>query len=111
MSLRVLVVEDDPASREFACATLSPFAVIDAARTLADAGVFCADHDYELLLLDVSLPDGQGDAWLARQRALGNRAPAVALTAELDPERRRRLRAGRPMAVWMLCAVTSSVRS
>lgn len=91
MSLRVLVVEDDPASREFACATLSALAAVDGARTLADAGALCADHDYGLLLLDVALPDGQGDAWLARQRALGNRAPAVALTADLDPDRRRRL--------------------
>lgn len=91
MSLRFLVVEDDAASREFARGTLAPLATVDAARTLADAGSLCAEHAYDLLLLDVALPDGQGDAWLARQRALGNRAPAVALTAELDAERRRRL--------------------
>ena len=105
MSLRFLVVEDDPASREFARGSLAPFAQVDTARTLADAGAHCADHVYDLLLLDVALPDGQGDAWLARQRALGNRTPAVALTAELDPDRRRRLLAsgfvealGKPLA-------------
>ena len=91
MSLRFLIVEDDPASREFARGSLAPLADVDTARTLAEAGARCAEHVYDLLLLDVALPDGQGDAWLARQRALGNRAPAVALTAELDPERRRRL--------------------
>lgn len=94
MSLRFLVVEDDPASREFARSSLAPFGIVDTARTLADAGALCAEHDYALLLLDVSLPDGQGDGWLARQRALDNRTPAVALTAELDAERRRRLMAG-----------------
>jgi CheY-like chemotaxis protein len=93
MSLRFLVVEDDPASREFARSSLSPFGIVDTARTLTDAGTHCADHRYDLLLLDVSLPDGQGDGWLARQRALGNRTPAVALTAELDADRRRRLMA------------------
>jgi CheY-like chemotaxis protein len=105
MSLRCLVVEDDAASREFARGTLAPFATVDTARTLADAGALCAEHRYGLLLLDVALPDGQGDAWLARQRALGNRAPAVALTAELDADRRRRLIAsgfvealGKPLA-------------
>lgn len=91
MSLRFLVVEDDPASREFARSSLSPFGIVDTARTLADAGTHCAEHRYDLLLLDVALPDGQGDGWLARQRALANRAPAVALTAELDTDRRRRL--------------------
>lgn len=93
MSLRFLVVEDDPASREFARSSLAPFGIVDPARTLAEAGALCAEHGYDLLLLDVSLPDGQGDGWLARQRALGNRTPAVALTAELDAERRRRLMA------------------
>jgi len=93
VSLRFLVVEDDPASREFARSSLAPFGIVDTARTLADAGALCAEHDYALLLLDVSLPDGQGDGWLARQRALDNRTPAVALTAELDAERRRRLMA------------------
>ncbi len=91
MSLRFLVVEDDPASREFARSSLVPFGIVDAARTLAEAGALCAEHGYDLFLLDVSLPDGQGDGWLARQRALGNRTPAVALTAELDADRRRRL--------------------
>ncbi|GAB3728024.1 response regulator [Silanimonas algicola] len=109
MSLRFLVVEDDPASREFARINLSPFGIVDVARTLADAGALCAEHHYGLLLLDVALPDGQGDAWLARQRALGNRTPAVALTAELDVERRRRLMAsgfaealGKPLSASML---------
>ena len=93
MSLRLLIVEDDPASREFARSALAPFGNVYTARTLAEAGNCCAEHVYDLLLLDVALPDGQGDGWLARQRALGNRTPAVALTAELDPDRRRRLMA------------------
>jgi len=91
MSLRFLVVEDDPASCEFVRGTLQSVATIDTARTLAEAGALCSEHTYSLLLLDVALPDGQGDAWLARQRALGNRSPAVALTADLERDRRRQL--------------------
>ncbi len=94
MSLRFLVVEDDAASREFARSNLSPFGIVDAVQTLAEADVCCAEHTYALLLLDVSLPDGQSDAWLTRQRALGNPSPAVALTAELALDQRRRLLAG-----------------
>jgi CheY-like chemotaxis protein/HPt (histidine-containing phosphotransfer) domain-containing protein len=93
MSLRFLVVEDDAASREFVRSALAGDATVDTARTLAEAGAHCAEHDYHLLLLDVALPDGEGDAWLARQRAIGNRSPAIALTAELDHARRRRLMA------------------
>jgi len=93
MSLTVLLVEDDPASREFVAATLAFAGRVEAVRSLAEAGSRCAEMHFDLLVVDVSLPDGEGDAWLARQRALGNRTPAVALTAELDGDRRRRLMA------------------
>ncbi len=93
MSLTVLLVEDDPASREFVTSALASAGRIEAVRSLADAGSRCAEYRFDLLVVDVSLPDGEGDAWLARQRALGNRTPAVALTADLDADRRRRLMA------------------
>lgn len=93
MSLTVLLVEDDPASREFVGSTLASAARVEAVRSLAEAGSRCAETTFDLMVVDVSLPDGEGDAWLARQRALGNRTPAVALTAELDGDRRRRLMA------------------
>lgn len=91
MSLTVLLVEDDAASREFVLGTLRGGVRVDAVRTLVEAGECCAEVRYDLLLVDVGLPDGQGDTWLARQRVLGNTSPAVALTAELDSERRHRL--------------------
>lgn len=91
MSLTVLLVEDDAASRAFVTDALCGGVRVDAVRTLAEAGEHCAEARYDLLLVDVGLPDGQGDAWLARQRALGNDSPAVAFTAELDGDRRRRL--------------------
>jgi len=91
MSLTVLLIEDDAASRAFVTHALCGSVRVDAVRTLAEAGDHCAEARYDLLLVDVGLPDGQGDAWLARQRALGNDSPAVAFTADLDGDRRRRL--------------------
>lgn len=91
MSQTVLLIEDDAASRAFVANALCGGVRVDAVRTLAEAGDHCAETRYDLLLVDVGLPDGEGDAWLARQRALGNESPAVALTADLDGDRRRRL--------------------
>ena len=66
MSLTVLLVEDDAASREFVLGTLRGGVRVDAVRTLVEAGECCAEVRYDLLLVDVGLPDGQGDAWLAQ---------------------------------------------
>lgn len=91
MSLRLLLVEDDPTSREFLCSVLAHSARLDTARTLAEADERCREHGYDLLLLDLALPDGAGETWLKRQRDLGNSTPAVALSADLDPKRQQHL--------------------
>ena len=54
MSLRLLVVEDDPPSREFIRCTLSPFGQVDTAGSLGEAEALCARHRYGLLLLDMA---------------------------------------------------------
>lgn len=55
--------------------------VIDHAGTIADAIAFSDSGEYDLILLDVMLPDGDGRDFLRRHRA-GNRAtPIIVLTA------------------------------
>lgn len=82
---RVLLVEDDPVGRAFMVEALQGLPVMLAAA--ADcAGAMSASRGgpWALALLDLNLPDGTGSELLARLRAAGPVAVAVALTA--DPE-------------------------
>jgi DNA-binding response OmpR family regulator len=79
--VRYLLVEDN---LELAEAVVSRLALdghaVDHAGTLADAEHFLAAADYDLILLDVMLPDGDGLAFLARSRA-HLEVPVIVLTA------------------------------
>ena len=82
MNPRILLVEDDPTSRAFLLAATEALpAHVDAAATMAEALALATHHDYALWLIDANLPDGSGRALLARLRAQGASAPAIAHTA------------------------------
>lgn len=53
---------------------------LDAARTLREAGSFWADGKYDLLVLDVSLPDGSGFEFCQKVRQV-SKVPVIFLTA------------------------------
>jgi len=55
--------------------------VVDHAENLADAGAFVATGEYDLILLDIMLPDGDGRAFLKQQRASDLTTPVIVLTA------------------------------
>ena len=55
--------------------------VIDHADKLADASAFVATGEYDLVLLDIMLPDGDGRAFLQQHRASGLDTPVIVLTA------------------------------
>lgn len=55
--------------------------VIDHASKLADAAAFVATGDYDLILLDIMLPDGDGRAFLQEHRASDLDTPVIVLTA------------------------------
>lgn len=55
--------------------------VIDHAETLADAVAFSEVGEYDLILLDIMLPDGDGRAFLERHRAGKMDTPVIVLTA------------------------------
>src|SRR5262245_6505256 len=70
--VRVLVVDDDPILREFASVHLSsPCATIDTARDVAEARLQLRDNDYDIVLLDIEMPEVDGFALLEEIRADG----------------------------------------
>ncbi len=82
---RLLVVDDEPSIRELLSASLrfAGFAVVtaeDGNSALAAA----AEHDPDLVVLDVMLPDMDGFTVLRRMRAHGAETPVLFLTARDD---------------------------
>lgn len=55
--------------------------VIDHAEKLEDASAFVTTGEYDLILLDINLPDGDGRTFLAQHRATHLDTPVIVLTA------------------------------
>jgi len=92
---RVLVVEDEPDLREAIVAYLT-LEAIDAVGvgSLAEAEAWRMQHDFDILILDLGLPDGDGLQWLETLPTLDRRGVLV-LTARGTPAQRiTGLRAG-----------------
>ncbi|WP_210878670.1 response regulator transcription factor [Roseovarius autotrophicus] len=54
---------------------------VDTVASLAEAGDCLAATSYDLILLDIGLPDGDGRAFLAQQRRQGRDTPVIMITA------------------------------
>ena len=80
--MRVLIVEDDTAIAAGLAATLkaSGYAV-DVTATLAMASAALRVEPFDLVLLDLSLPDGDGLEWLRQVRRSGSVMPVLIMTA------------------------------
>lgn len=90
MSSRILVIEDDAAiramlDRGLRLAGYEPTMAQDLA-----AGRELWGDGFDLVLLDVMLPDGNGLELLAERRASGDATPAVLLTAREETQLRER---------------------
>lgn len=80
--MRILLAEDDPSIAEGICASLrhSNHAVDHVANgQLADTALH--DHDYDLLVLDLGLPQLDGSEVLRRLRGRSGSAPVLVVTA------------------------------
>jgi two-component system response regulator TctD len=81
-AMKFLLVEDN---KDLANAIVSRMEmsghVIDHAEKLEDATVFVATGEYDLILLDIMLPDGDGRAFLRQHRASDFDTPVIVLTA------------------------------
>lgn len=89
--MRVLVVEDDPTTREFLARGLRSHGIdCDLAETCAQGRERAAAVAYDVLVLDVMLPDRDGFRLLEGLRAEGRHAPTLFLSARGDVSDRLR---------------------
>lgn len=58
--------------------------VIDHAATLSEGSDFLSVGEYDLILLDIMLPDGDGRGFLERHRAREDDTPVIVLTARSE---------------------------
>lgn len=80
--MKFLLVEDNTDLANAICSRMQLDGhVIDHAETLADAVAFSETGEYDLILLDIMLPDGDGRAFLQRHRAGKMDTPVIVLTA------------------------------
>lgn len=80
--MRILLVEDDPTLSSIVQRSLSEAGhLVDLAATLEQARFLWRIQELDAVLLDLSLPDGNGLQALREARARGDRTPVLVLTA------------------------------
>ena len=115
--MRVLVVEDEARLVDLLRSTLTHAGfVVDAVTSSEDAGAALAIGIYDVVILDLGLPDGDGLDILAAARRAGTRIPILVLTArDAVEDRVRGLDAGaddylvKPFAASELVARTKAL--
>ena len=79
--LRILAVDDDPdALAAIAMAMRSETVHVDEALDIPAAEVFLAAHDYDLVLLDIQMPQRSGTELLAAMRQRHDQTPVILVT-------------------------------
>lgn len=92
---RVLVLEDEPHLREAIVSYLNTEPVsAHGAGSIAQASAWCERHDFDILILDLGLPDGDGLQWLADRRALAQKGVIILSARGLPTHRLAGLKAG-----------------
>lgn len=80
--MKFLLVEDnDELAKAVVARMIIDGHVIDHAAKLEDARAFIQTTDYDLILLDIMLPDGDGRSFLRDHRASALDTPVIVLTA------------------------------
>lgn len=93
MSIRVLVVEDDAVAAEAHAAYIERtrgFTLAGVALSFQDAVQLLSEHEIDLVLLDLHLPDGSGLDLLRQLRATSYPCDVIAVTSARDLEVVRR---------------------
>ncbi|TDB36950.1 MAG: response regulator transcription factor [Actinobacteria bacterium] len=80
--MKILLVEDDDRIASFMSSGLAAEGhVVERSATATDALGMSFAHEYDLILLDLMLPDGDGRGVLTSIRARGNDVPIIVITA------------------------------
>jgi two-component system OmpR family response regulator len=90
--VRLLLIEDNlPLSDVLVRALQQSGYIIDVARTIKDAEAWLSAQEYELVILDLGLPDGDGASIVRRCRARRQSVPVLVLSAREAVDERVRL--------------------
>lgn len=80
--MKFLLVEDNAELANAICTRMRMDGhVVDLAERIQDAFAFSETGDYDLILLDIMLPDGDGRSFLEQHRAHKKDTPVIVLTA------------------------------
>ncbi|MGB5865544.1 MAG: response regulator transcription factor [Sulfitobacter sp.] len=80
--MKYLLVEDNPELARAICSRIVLDGhTIDHAARMSEAVDFVRASEYDLILLDIMLPDGDGRSFLKQHRAANNDTPVIVLTA------------------------------
>jgi two-component system, OmpR family, response regulator QseB len=80
--MRVLIIEDDPSISEGLALTLKRAGyAVDSCATLSQARASLLVERFDLILLDLGLPDGDGLDWLRQMRQEDRHTPVLIMTA------------------------------
>ena len=87
--MRFLLVEDNDQLAKAICDRLSLDShIVDHAGNLSLASDYVATTIYDMILLDIMLPDGDGRRFLRRYRAGAGKTPVIVLTARSEVSNR-----------------------
>jgi two-component system nitrate/nitrite response regulator NarP len=91
MKRSILIVDDHPMIRSAVALLLegSDFTIAGTAGSAATAIAAIAEHDPDIVILDLAMPGGSGMEVLRRLRGDGDQRPVIILTAAIDDFRLR----------------------
>ncbi|MBB3463095.1 response regulator transcription factor [Rhizobium sp. BK377] len=87
--MKLLLIEDEQQLADALAAALSKHSILtDHTSRLADAHELTLQNEYDVILLDRRLPDGEGLDFIPKLRRAGKNTPIIVLTARNQPMER-----------------------